>query len=1446
MKKIIVSLMMLGMFSLLSNAQQNNITDYYYYYKGEKLYLEINTLKAIVVYNNTVSTFINNSSMVRNQYNIDKILSHEGYQEIYFLDTVPSSVYLNRLSALNSTINYQNPIEPYLKIGTDDQIRMSNYFHVKLKQLFDTTLLFAKANEMHADIVSQNKYMPLWFVLRNNGQGLQNKLTTINAFYESGLFQAAEPDLNLLKVDLSCESINDPLWGSQWNLNNTGQYNSKFPTIDVRACNAWELAKGENTVVAIVDRGIFYNHPDLQDNIFPIAYDALHGSIGFGYYGSHGTSVASVVGARQNNNIGLTGIAPECKLMSIAASDGGMTMPPDTAVVKCADGIHFAWKNGAGVINNSWQSSIWSGLEEAIDSALTYGRNGKGCILVFASGNSGASTVRYPAKLSNVIAVGNINPDGKRQIQGNYGITSSSSDYGIDLDIVAPGTLIPIISADTFNTDHGTSVAAPHVSGVAALILSANPNLTQQEVRKIIESTAQKVRADTYTYQNTPNRLNGTWHEEMGYGLVNAHAAVFKALFYDKAIVGNRIMRLCESGIYSLGNTDYPDSVKFLWETSSDMHIIEGRTSQSVRIQGLSGANSGISIGWIKLTVSHKGETEVFSKNIILWDDIVRTNYTVQQNETWSSNGTISGMLTIESGAVLTIHSTMKCSPDVKIIVKPGGKLIVDGGILTNCCDNTLWQGIEVWGDPSIRQTYPVSYRPWVDDYHGFVELTNGAVIENAQCGIYVGCRDAYPACGGGVVIAKNSKFRNNYTAIKYTPYVGLTMSPQPSEIANLSCFTDCHFFVDDGAFFNVIEDNAMVYLYGVKDVEFQGCDFIDMQTKSTPPSSGTGLYANAASVVIKGSSPELPPDVYYLYPPPPPSKHSSFSGFFNAIVLTNTGTRSSKLKYIDFSDNVIGIQAVISDQLTTMHCRFDLQQAYVHSGHGMVLEYCNAYIIQDNEFKGIGIDDNGTGLYITETGIGNNYVVSNTFSNICVATSAEEINGKNANNINDCTGLQYRCNTFTDNKGDIYIGKNSSNIRYAQGTLAKGAGNKFNSSTIAINNLSSNNGLIYFYNTTQANHYPTGYTATIQALAGIQPVTAHSCDGYVVEYPIIIDPPYPPYIPITYSIGVKRVEEGYTEEYQRPNLEELYERYTVAAKRLEERKWEYDRWYPEPINWKELVVSGRPFEDIAQVKLFFELVDLQDEITLICRDALYICTLYPVLDKKEYYQWLYRSNTPASLFLLAKGNAEVGDCEQMQSILDDILKRFPDCDEKEYAEYVRLLQYECQWVKMDPKDIYQEDINTLLYYTWHGLALKKAQALLEYIGIRNTLDIIFFSPTQFCTEMGGFMAPFGNHKNLQPSNPTETTTNLEQGKPILHLYPNPSKDVVYIVVENTTDVNIAQLKVYDIYGRLLRTTNDIGETQTEIDLSGLAASIYYVRCGLDNGELKTKRIVKE
>jgi subtilisin family serine protease len=429
-------------------------------------------------------------------------------------------------------------VAPYFKDDRGEPIGLSNFFYVKLRSERDFELLKNLSDKHNVIVVEQNKFMPLWYTLSCTQSSQFNAMQLANMYYESGKFESAEPDLMVNNL-LQCAS--DALWSNQWGLLNTGQY-SGTAGLDIKACDAWAHSKGDNINVAVIDDGVQLNHEDLVGNIHSLSYDIPTSSSPSVLRGSHGTACAGIIGAN-DNSIGITGVAPNCKLMSVSCD---MSAVNTTIAAGLANGINWARVNGADVISNSWSLySVTSSLvDDAIDDALSLGRSGKGCVVVFASGNYNggmSSAIEFPANSNpDLLVVGSMSPCGERV---DYFFSTScdnegwGSKFGSAIDVMAPG--VKIATTDRTGSDgyvsgnyrldfNGTSSACPSVAGLAALILSANPNLTSLQVRNIIESKTEKV--GSYSYTTTSGRPNGTWDDEMGYGLVNARNAVLSTI----------------------------------------------------------------------------------------------------------------------------------------------------------------------------------------------------------------------------------------------------------------------------------------------------------------------------------------------------------------------------------------------------------------------------------------------------------------------------------------------------------------------------------------------------------------------------------------------------------------------------------------------------------------------------------------------------------------------------------------------------------------------------------------------------------------------------------------------------------------------------------------------------------------------------------------------------
>ena len=327
---------------------------------------------------------------------------------------------------------------------------------------------------------------------------------------------------------ISC--TDDWFSGDQWNLTDVNSNGINF-------CSAKDITLGSSNIrIAIIDNGVFDNHSDLvvNENYYIDSNNYCMSDVV--KYGKQGTHCAGIINARVGNGWCISGIAPNCYLISIAVvspSCEAYSAAFQQAYLRDADVILCAWK---GAISNPCLS-----LENEISYALIHGRNGKGTVVVWASGDSYISNtltdeaIKYPANSNDdILVVGAITKNGIRQSVYNNHRNTWSSGYGEKLDIVAPGVDIPTTSYK-YNGDfdvedpnlhlaNGTAVAAAHVVAIAGLLLSIKPNLTNIEVNDAIEKSAHKLSG--YEFQTYSGRSNGEWNDEVGYGLVDAYGAL--------------------------------------------------------------------------------------------------------------------------------------------------------------------------------------------------------------------------------------------------------------------------------------------------------------------------------------------------------------------------------------------------------------------------------------------------------------------------------------------------------------------------------------------------------------------------------------------------------------------------------------------------------------------------------------------------------------------------------------------------------------------------------------------------------------------------------------------------------------------------------------------------------------------------------------------------------
>lgn len=348
-------------------------------------------------------------------------------------------------------------------------------------------------------------------------------LAIANALCEEKGVVFAEPNALQAARFLATSLPADKLFKNQWHLRNTGQGGGKKGA-DVKAVDAWKITQGDPGIRIVVhDSGVDIDHVDLKANIGPGKDFDNDDADASNDNGPHGTACAGVIAAPRDGK-GVVGIAPKCKITPLRAA-GSHTW--DT----WKKTFEWAAKNGE-VISCSWSISSNNTLSAAIKKAATQGRGGKGIPIFFATGNEFQTSISYPASLKETIAVG---------ASTNKDVRSPYSNLGTGIDFVAPssGGTLRIETTDvmgkfgynkTATGDYckaadstgfgGTSSATPLAAGVAALMLSVNPDLTAEEVRTIMRDTCDKIDKPNAHYNSKG------WSREYGYGRINAAEAV--------------------------------------------------------------------------------------------------------------------------------------------------------------------------------------------------------------------------------------------------------------------------------------------------------------------------------------------------------------------------------------------------------------------------------------------------------------------------------------------------------------------------------------------------------------------------------------------------------------------------------------------------------------------------------------------------------------------------------------------------------------------------------------------------------------------------------------------------------------------------------------------------------------------------------------------------------
>lgn len=270
------------------------------------------------------------------------------------------------------------------------------------------------------------------------------------------------------------------LFHATWTPNDTYydyQYGPQLTNTDW----AWDIVRGSSRQeIAVIDTGVDYTHSDLDEKTI-LGYDFVDNDYNPMDLNGHGTHVAGIAAAETNNANGIAGMAPYTAILAVRVLDanGGGSL------ADVADGIRYAADMGAEVINLSLGCNCDT---RTLENAVNYAWN-QGAVVVAAAGNSGTSTTFEPASYENVIAVAAVDRDDRLASFSNYGSWVDVAAPGVDIASTYPGQRYVYMS--------GTSMASPHVAGLAALL--AAQNRSNAEIRRAIEWTADPI-SGTGTY----------------------------------------------------------------------------------------------------------------------------------------------------------------------------------------------------------------------------------------------------------------------------------------------------------------------------------------------------------------------------------------------------------------------------------------------------------------------------------------------------------------------------------------------------------------------------------------------------------------------------------------------------------------------------------------------------------------------------------------------------------------------------------------------------------------------------------------------------------------------------------------------------------------------------------------------------------------------------------
>jgi len=465
-------------------------------------------------------------------------------------------------------------------------------------------------------------------------------------------------------------------------------------------------------------------------------------------------------------------------------------------------------------------------------------------------------------------------------------------------------------------------------------------------------------------------------------------------------------------------------------------------------------------------------------------DDVFIDNapLVITDDQTWDFNIKLYRDIVVEPAVELTISCKVVMPWQGKIVVKPNGKLIVDGGTITTDSKDHAWQGIEIWGTSDKSQYYDPLYKQF---WQGTLILKNNAIIENAKSAVQL-WRPGYPATAGGIVQATNSSFINNAKSVLFVPYNNFNPYVHGNpERDNISYFKNCTFELNS----NYFADNPFIehaLLGKVKGIKFIACDFSVVQTEGVFPDNRAIASSSAGfSVSAVCNSPVLPCTDY---------DKCTFTGFYKGIYATNDGTNTNtfSVNRAIFTDNSYGISMSNVHNASVLLSEFYIGYNAADqdncdgksSGYGIDITAGAGFAIEENYFtKAPGAPlGNYIGIRVNDCPSESDNIYLNEFLALSVANLAEGYNRSNP--LWDWTGTAYLCNQNSYNSYDFHVATNSM-IKGSMGGVTYPSGNVLTYPPVAIMQFQNDGtqNVEFYYNNSEPVEWLTEYTTNVSSI---------------------------------------------------------------------------------------------------------------------------------------------------------------------------------------------------------------------------------------------------------------------------------------------------------------------------------------------------------------------------